>query len=507
MSSAADQPRHLGDGAAAALVFGANAAVLVVELVALRLLAPYLGLTLETSTLVIGMALAAIAFGSWTGGRWADRTDPARVLAPLLAISGVAVAATPFLMRGAGALDPSLLLLVAAATIAVPGALLSAVTPMVTKLRLSSLTETGTIVGRLSGIGTAGAIVGTVITGFVLITRVPVTGIMVGLGIALVAAAAVVAIKIGRDGGRRPLAVGSVVVLLLGAATFVSPSGCDAETTYHCAEIVPDPARPDGRRLVLDGLSHSYVDVRDPTYLEFSYVKAIAAGIDAHAPAAAPLRVHNIGAGGLTVPRYLAHTRPGTSGTVSEIDPGVVQVDREDLALPDDLGFDIRIEDGRVGLRALPEAEADLVIGDAFGGVSVPWHLTTREAMAGVVRALRPDGVYALNIIDYGPLDFVRAEVATLRAVFPHVALASATANTAASRTAGAARGGNFVALASREPIDVSAWEARIRDRQLSWSVLTGDALNGWTGDAPVLTDDHAPVDQLLTPYPTGRPA
>ena len=77
---------------AAALVFGASAAVLVVEITALRLLAPYLGLTLETSTLVIGIALAAIALGSWAGGRAADRVDPRRLIAPAMGVSGVVVA-------------------------------------------------------------------------------------------------------------------------------------------------------------------------------------------------------------------------------------------------------------------------------------------------------------------------------------------------------------------------------------------------------------------------------
>src|SRR5215203_6991009 len=168
--------------AAAGLVFGASAAVLVVELVALRLLAPFLGLTLETNTIVIGLALAAIAMGSWAGGRLADRISPRFALAPLLAISGVAVAVTPFGVRGAGVISGSLLVTTAGLAIIVPGALLAAVTPMVTKLRLRSLSETGTVVGQVAGIDTAGAIVGTVVTGFVLISRVPVSGIMVGLG-------------------------------------------------------------------------------------------------------------------------------------------------------------------------------------------------------------------------------------------------------------------------------------------------------------------------------------
>ena len=174
---------ELGRYTAAALVFGASASVLVVEVVALRLLAPYLGLTLETSTLVIGVALAAIAMGSWAGGRFADVMPPRRALGPLLAVSGVAVAATPFAVRGRRVRSRgAVLMLVSMFAIMVPGTFLAAVTPMVTKLRLTSLNETGTVVGRLSAIGTAGAIVGTVVTGFVLISRLPVSGIMVGSG-------------------------------------------------------------------------------------------------------------------------------------------------------------------------------------------------------------------------------------------------------------------------------------------------------------------------------------
>ena len=121
-----DSP-ELGRYAAAALVFGASASVLVVEVVALRLLAPYLGLTLETSTLVIGVALAAIALGCWAGGRVADVMPPRRALGPLLAVSGVAVAATPFAVRAAGAFDRgALLMLVSTFAIIVPGTFLAA---------------------------------------------------------------------------------------------------------------------------------------------------------------------------------------------------------------------------------------------------------------------------------------------------------------------------------------------------------------------------------------------
>ena len=460
------------------------------EIVALRLLAPYLGLTLETSTLVIGLALAAIAFGSWVGGSWADRVDPRRVLAPLLAISAAAVAATPFLVRGAATTaEGAFLLVVAAATIMVPGALLSAVTPMVTKLMLTSLGRTGTIVGRLSGIATVGAIAGTVITGFILISRVPITWIMVGLGALLLAAAVAVAVRVGGTGPRH-LAGGAAAALVLGLATVVTPSGCDTETVYHCASVVPDPARDGGYTLVLDNLRHSYVDLTDPTHLEFEYVRAMAAGIDAHHPEGQALRVHSLGAGGLTLPRYLAQTRPGTTGSVSEVDPGVVRIDEDELALPAELDLDVRVEDGRAGLASLADEEADLVIGDAFGGVSVPFHLTTLETVTEIDRVLQDDGLYLANLIDYGPLAFARAQLATLREAYPHVALAWQGS------------GGNLVAAASRSPIDGAAWEAGMRSRGLTWTVLSGAALEEWVGGADILTDDFAPVDQLLTPYP-----
>lgn len=486
---------RIGGTEAALLVFGSSAAVLVVEIVSLRLLAPYLGLTLETSTIVIGLALTAIAGGAWLGGRWADEHDGRALIGTLLGVSGAVIAATPFLLRGAGSVAGGslLLLLAAAATIVVPGLLLAAITPIVTTLRLSSLTETGTVVGRLSGVGTAGAILGTVITGFVLISRVPVTWIMVGLGMTLAVAGVVV--EVGSRRRAAALAAGVLVLGGLGAA--VAPSGCDVETSYHCAVVVADPERAGGLSLVLDNLRHSYVDVDDPTHLEFAYVKALAAATDAFRPTGQPLQAHHLGGGGLTLPRYLAEVRPGTVSTVSEIDPGVLDVDIERLALEmgDDLA--VRVEDARLGLRDLETGSLDLVVGDAFGGVSVPWHLTTREALADVERVLRPEGVYAANLIDNPPLAFARAEVRTLSTIFEHVALAAAPA---ATRGEG---GGNLVVLASDAPIDATSWATGIDERDLDWRVIDGAELAGWVGDSPVLTDDFAPVDQLLTPFAT----
>lgn len=496
---AENTPRNYGLGprAAAVLVFGSSAAVLVVEIVALRLLAPYLGLTLETSTMVIGIALTAIAVGSWLGGRLADQVDPRRLIGPSLGVSGAVVALTPAVLRTTAEWAPAALLLIASLTILVPGALLSAVTPIVTTLRLTSLAETGTVVGRLSGVGTVGAIVGTVLTGFVLVSRLPVSGILIGLGTLLVVGSALVE---WRTRGWRSTPALTLVVVAGGLATVVAPGGCDTETRYHCARIVADPDRGSGRTLVLDGVRHSYVDVDDPTFLRFEYVRAIASVVDAAFPEGQPLAAHHLGGGGLTFPRYLAATRPGTRSLVSEIDSGVVSIDREQLGLRSEGGIGVRVEDGRLGLRRLDAGSRDLVVGDAFGGVSVPWHLTTMEAMADVRRVLNDNGLYVANLIDHGALAFARAEVATLSRTFEHVALVGKPSDIGVDPTA-TPEGGNLVVLASDRALDLRATQKALDARRNGWKIATGDELVSWIGDAQLLTDDHAPVDQLLQPY------
>jgi spermidine synthase len=486
---------------AAGVTFLCSGAVLVLEIVGLRLIAPYVGVTIQTSTAVIGFALAAIAIGAWTGGATADRTDPRRLLAPLMVAGGALVVAVLPLVRFAGALltgaDAGGVLLLASVAVVVPAALLSAVPPMVVKLQLASLSETGAVVGRLSGIGTLGAIAATFATGFLLVAVLPSSVILVITGTATAAAGVALGVLLRRrtrSAGRLPPALLVLVVGVMGLAA-VAPTPCEEETAYHCARVVADPERADGRVLMLDTLRHSYVDLADPTHLEFEYVRAIAAVVDATAAPGQPLSALHVGGGGLTLPRYLAEVRPGTDSLVLEVDPGVVAVDREQLELETSERLQVQVVDGRVGLADERPGARDLVIGDAFGGLSVPWQLTTREALELVDASLADDGVYAVNLIDHPPLSFVRAELATMRAVFPHVVLLARVPVLAGED------GGNVVAVASRSPLPSAAIETALGDRELVWLVAEGSALDAFVGDAGVLTDDFAPVDQLLTPY------
>jgi len=487
---------------AAAVTFLCSGAVLVLEIVGLRLIAPYVGVTLQTSTAVIGYALTAIAVGAWSGGAAADRTDPRRLIPPLMVGGGAMVVAVLPLVRFTGSLlsgpDAGGVLLLAAVAVIVPAALLAAVPPMVVKLQLASLDETGAVVGRLSGIGTLGGIAATFVTGFLLIAILPSSVILVGTGAVTVVVGLAVGVMLRRRtaGGAGQVPVGLLALALAGGGlAAIAPSPCEAETAYHCARVEVDPERESGRLLYLDTARHSYVDLEDPEHLEFEYVRAIAAVSDALGDGGEPLSALHVGGGGLTLPRYLAEVRPGTESLVLEVDPGVVAIDREQLELRTSDRLRVRVTDGRVGLAHEPEGERDLVVGDAFGGLSVPWQLTTREAVELVDRALADDGVYAINLIDHPPLAFVRAELATLRAVFPHVALLARIPVLTGED------GGNVVAVASRTPIPTEEIASGLSDRDLVWRVAQGTELDRFVGDAMVLTDDHAPVDQLLTPY------
>jgi spermidine synthase len=193
------------------------------------------------------------------------------------------------------------------------------------------------------------------------------------------------------------------------------------------------------------------------------------------------------------MPRYIAATRPGSSSLVLELDPQVLATAREELGLVTGDDLVIRTGDARTAMTAMAPDAYDLVVGDAFGGLAVPWHLTTRELVADVARTLRPDGLYILNVIDYPPLRFARAELATLREVFGHVAVMG-PASLASGRS-----GGNVILLASDAPIAGDAILAADAARGEA-NVLVSDPadVDAWIGDAQVLTDDYAPVDQLL---------
>ena len=486
---------------AVALVVMTSAAVLVLEVLVSRLVAPYVGLTLETYTAAIGVALAAIAAGAALGGALADAVDPRRWLGSAVAVGGaLMLGARPTVFavgegfRGTGPTGTVILVLLAVA----PSVLvLSTVTPGVVKLRLRTLAATGQTVGRLSAAGTLGALAGTFLTGFMLLAAFPTSTLLLLTGLVLLVTGLVVAVVLPRVARPVPLVGILALAMLTGTGLVTADSSCQVETRYYCASVIADPGRASGRTLVLDTLHHSYVDLDDPAYLEFAYTKRFA-DVLAEQPAGA-LDVLHLGGGGFSVPRHLAAVRPGSRSTVLEVDPQIPVIGRERLGLVTGPDLVVEVGDARTAITKQPADAYDVVVGDAFGSLAVPWHLTTAEMVEQVRRVLRPGGVYLLNVIDYPPLAFARAETATLLKAFDDVALM------AVPQTLDGEAGGNLVLVASDGAVPVDALLDRAGARGEPASVIGRTEVERFAGQARVLTDDYAPVDQLLTPYSTPR--
>jgi predicted membrane-bound spermidine synthase len=478
---------------ARALVFFSSAAVLVLEILAGRMMAPYVGVTLETFTGIIGTVLAGISLGSWLGGRLADRYPPGRLLPVVLVAGGVLALLTYPIVTIVGpssSTSPVDIVILATMSFFAPAAVLSAVTPTVTKIRLQTLEETGAVVGRLSAIATGGALFGTFVTGFVLVAAWPSRTITFIVGGALIVAGLATA-RVGRTFTGAAVVVSLALAGLATAASATAPATCEYETAYYCVNVDIDADQPSGRVLWLDTLRHSYVDLEDPTHLEFRYAQIFGAVLDSQLPGG-PASSLSIGGGGFTFPRYVHATHPGGTNTVLELDPTIVDIATKELGL-DPATLDIRTGDARVTLQKTAPGAYDVVIGDAFGGPAVPWHLTTREFAEEFAARLRPGGFYVLNLIDYPPLGFARAQTATLAAVFDNIAVVAPTDYLEGRR------GGNFVLVASDTPLQLDDLAVALLERNNSGGILDSSDLAEFIGDAEILTDDFAPVDQLIT--------
>jgi spermidine synthase len=215
--------------------------------------------------------------------------------------------------------------------------------------------------------------------------------------------------------------------------------------------VEQDPRRRTGRFLLLDGRESSHVDLADPTWLEFAYMRRIADVADL----VRPREVVHLGGGACTLARYIAATRRGSAHEVYELEEEVLRVARAELGLRTHPKLRVRIGDAATFLPRRADASADMVIGDAFVGLDVPEALTTPEFTAHVARVLRPAGVYAVNVDDAGPLPLARRLLRTLAASFDHVA---AVAPRPLLRGRG---GGNVVLLASRAPLPLDALRRR----------------------------------------------
>ncbi|SCL31373.1 Methyltransferase domain-containing protein [Micromonospora nigra] len=259
-----------------------------------------------------------------------------------------------------------------------------------------------------------------------------------------------------------------------------------AQVDTGVAELVPDPDRPGSWTLLLDGVPQSHVDLDDPTHLEFEYVRRFAAAVDLVAAAGVPLRMLHLGGGALTLPRYVAATRPGSTQRVCEVDGALVDLVRRELPWRPDPRLKVRVADARAVLESTPDASVDVVVADVFSGGRTPAHLTSVEFATHVARVLRPAGWYLANVADGPPLRHARGQVSTVRRVLPRACL---VADAAVLR---GRRHGNLVLVAGRGEPPVAELTRRAAGDWFPGRVLAGAELDRFEGGAPVVHDGDA---------------
>lgn len=498
------------------ITFIASFCLLMVEMIAGRILAPHVGVSLYTWTSIIGVVLAGISAGAYAGGKLADRFPYQRTLGVLLLIAGITILFVPTVLNHAVAqeINTALMwrvLIVTAVIFLVPSFIMGMVSPVVIRLVLDSVQGTGGIVGRIYAISTVGSLCGTFATGFFLISMIGTRHILLFIGVVLI----LVAAFLGDLFRSRRTAVAFLVVptIFLVAAYDIAfkPQLRDdifyyKESNYFTIKLVDiSMAREDASRrlhaMVLDNLVHSFVDLDNPKHLEYRYEQLYAEVFRWRFPGKSHFNSLTIGGGGYTFPRYMEAVYPNAEIDVVELDPEVTRVTHTYLGLPLSTRIRSYNMDGRWYVKN-SITTYDVIFLDVFNDLSVPSHLTTYEFALELKRIMKPNGILLSNIIDHFQKGlFLPAYLKTLREVFgeEHVHVLSISPVFDKIRTAtfiilvsnGTARMQEFEQFINRKGKDKAA--AFLVPEAVLRSYVTSRA-------APLLTDEYAPIDNLVAP-------
>jgi spermidine synthase len=483
------------------------AASLVVEIVAGRMLAPYVGMSLYTWTSVIAVVLAGFSAGHWAGGRLAEAAPRRALILTGWSMAGAALstAAAVFLLRLAAgpvitaAQGPvSAIVALTTTVFFLPSFFAGIPAPVLAQIAvLARPGQTGRALGAMFAAGAVGAIGGTLLAGFLFISWLGSVGTLAAVTLAYAALAALcfgLAGRIAPVGRWAVLALAVLLPLGVAGAGLARPDPCTEESDYFCIRVIDEEGAPgDLRRLmVLDHLVHGISSREKPADMLTYHAAALDALARSRMAGRERFSAFFIGGGTYSIPRSWAATRPGAEVTVAEIDPVVTEVAARDFWF-DPASALVLNEDARRALLTRPETY-DVIIGDAFTDIAAPPHLITREFFELVESRLTGDGIYLMNVIDHmDRLQAVTAIARTLGEVFPVVEL------WADPDSIGVENRQVFILLAGRTESPFSGLRTLSPEgyRVARFAREARDQLLAET-DSPVLTDDYAPIDRLL---------
>lgn len=482
-------------------IFISSAVLLVLEIVAGRLIAPYVGVSIYSWTSIIGVILAGLSLGNWLGGRWADREGGEKAVGLVLILAAIFCIISLFMLTiVAPVLQGSQLDLISASFIYVfsmffiPAVLLGVVTPLLTTLALNLDPRTGHIVGRMHALAALGSILGTFITGYWLVQYFGTRAVVVGSAVCLLLLAIPYLRKLTLK-TTSTMVMALLVTMLLTEMRDGFSSPCHWESSYFCLRVedASDPEYGTAKALILDHLLHGINHEDEPDLLISPYVHLMDELVRTYMGDVVDegLSYFFAGGGAYTQPRAVRAMYPDAKVTVAELDPQVTATAEQALYL-DSSNLNIYHTDARVVLTS-SQQQYDVVVTDVFHDISVPYHMITREFAQTVKQNLNESGLYLINIVDQFPdPQLVKSLLKTLQTEFRHVAIWL-------DRPPGEVTRVTYVISASNSHAfpDV-VYSSNGFERR--WLKINRPLLQAGTSleNLPLLTDDFVPVERLL---------
>lgn len=487
--------------------------MLVLEITAGRLIAPYVGVTIYSWTSIIGVVLAGLSLGNWLGGRWADHGADERSTGIALALAAVfSLFSLLALTIVAPILQASSLSLISASFLYVlcmffiPSLLLGIPTPLLTTLALRLDNRTGHIVGRMHALAALGSIMGTFLTGFFLIQYFGSTSVIIIASLILFLLALPFLARVSKKALVGLVIMAALITTLTQMKNgFTSP--CQYESNYFCLRVVDaSDQAPFGRAnaLILDHLMHGINHESESEMIISPYVHLMQELVMQHFGSAElpDLSYFFAGGGSYTQPRAIKQSTPTARVTVAELDPVVTQT-AQDYLYVNPTNFDVQHGDARTTLFRQQAAAFDVIVTDAFHDIAIPYHLVTLEYIRLAREKLKPGGIFTTNVVDAFPdPKMVKSLMKTLRREFSQV-------DVWLDRIPQQPQRMTYVISASERKIDNDLLESKQGFRR-NWFRINTPLLKSGTAleDLPVFTDDFVPVERMISDLlltPEGR--
>lgn len=495
------------------IVFVSSFCLMVIEIIAGRIMAPYLGVSLYTWTSVIGVVLAGISIGNYIGGKAADSFPSKKLLGFSFFFSSTASSMIIFFSNIIGTLLsdshfplPLSTFLYSLVVFFIPSMALSLITPIVIKLTLKDLHDTGKTVGQIYAFSTIGSILGTLFTGYFFIAWFGTKFIVTGVALTLFIMTFYVGFDVLKFFGKKYI----FFFLTLITSTILIHDNCFSESNYYCIQIAPYQKNSEdyGLTLSLDHLIHSYVSKKDIKNLGYKYEKSFAL-INQYFNERKNFKLLFLGGGGYVLPRLIEKMYPESVIDVVEIDPGVTRVNYEKLFLEPTTAIVTHNFDARIYMQNINiEDTYDIIYADVFNDISVPYHLTTKEFNEKIKSHLKPEGFYVANIIDeFEKGSFLSSYVNTLQDTFLHIYLAPLDNEWQKN----ASHRNTFVVISGEKVLDDKRWKLASSElvenkiynederEDVEYLVYGADLKEAFRNKKKIfLSDDYAPVDNML---------